>query len=289
MTTKKFLIVYKKSAYQTYFQEYRDPVYRRLSKSGDKVLAHIKRSHGTHYESVRLVERVLKKNGIRYDKKPRGQKFNPSSYSLVLSVGGDGTFLDAARHLKNTPILGVNSDTNHSVGKFCSVNLDSFGKVLASFLAGRMRTRKIHRLQISVNQRPWPYPVLNDLLVCHSSPATMSHYFLTIAGHSEQQRSSGLWIATAAGSTGAIKSAGGKRLPLESSLFQYMPRELFEGHGIRSALRGGVLRPGTKVSLVSQMQKGAVYVDGAHNRVPWGYGDVLTVKPSKYPLHFLTA
>lgn len=284
MNIKKALIVYKKSAYQTYFQEYRDPVYRRLSKKGDKILAHIKRSHGMHYESVRSVEQILKSKNVSYDKKPRGQRFKGDKYDLVISVGGDGTFLDAARHVRKTPLLGVNSDIHYSVGRFCSTDLASFEKVFNRILRGRASFQKINRLQISINGKPWPFPVLNDLLACHSSPAAMSHYVIRIGAISERQRGSGVWIATAAGSTGAVKSAGGRVLPFGSDNFQYVPREIFEGHGVRPRLRGGVLKPSQHIVITSQMQPGMLYVDGAHTRIPWRFGDILTVKPSKYPL-----
>jgi NAD+ kinase len=206
---------------------------------------------------------------------------------LIISVGGDGTFLDAARNAKKTPVLGVNSDIHYSVGQFCSTDLGSFKRALNGIVSGKTAAKKVHRLQISINGKAWPYPVLNDILACHSSPAAMSHYVIKINSISERHRGSGVWVSTAAGSTGAIKSAGGKKLGLEDKKFQYMPREIFEGHGVKSRLRGGILGSNQKVTLTSQMQKGVIYIDGAHTMIPWRFGDVLTIKLSKYPLQFL--
>ena len=115
----------------------------------------------------------------------------------------------------------------------------------------------------------------------------MSHYNLQIDGRSEQQRSSGVWLSTAAGSTGAIQSAGGKKLPFNSAQIQYMPRELFEGHGVKYKLRGGVLPPKQKIRVISQMQEGAVYFDGAHMKSSLDYGDILAISPSRYDLRFI--
>ena len=108
MKIRTALVVYKKSAYQTHFREYRDPIYRKLTRQGDKLLAHIKGSHDVHYRSIRRVEEALKKRCIRFNLKSRGQKFIGDRYDIVISVGGDGTFLDAARRTLRTPILGVN-------------------------------------------------------------------------------------------------------------------------------------------------------------------------------------
>ena len=77
--------------------------------------------------------------------------------------------------------------------------------------------------------------VLNDILVCHHNPGAMSRYFLTVEGTREEQRSSGVWIATAAGSSGGLHSAGGKVLTQKSKEFQYRPRELYRGKNILSS------------------------------------------------------
>ncbi len=37
---------------------------------------------------------------------------------LVVTVGGDGTMLDASHRVRETPILGFNSDPDRSVGYF---------------------------------------------------------------------------------------------------------------------------------------------------------------------------
>ena len=49
-----------------------------------------------------------------YDCLYRGELTSVAGYDLVLSVGGDGTFLEVARHAPDVPILGVNSDPERS-------------------------------------------------------------------------------------------------------------------------------------------------------------------------------
>ena len=269
MTSKRILVVYKTSAYQ----------------SG---LKHLRRSHDIHYRTLAVVEKTLKAIGFDFKRLPRGRKFQGRHYGLVLSVGGDGTFLDAARYLETTPILGINSAPGHSVGRFCSAHPADFEKTLDTFLRGKLKTRPIERMEVRVNGKAWRHPVLNEILVSHAVPAAMSRYHLTIGSQSEAQRSSGIWISTAAGSTGAIKSSGGKVLPLFSKQFQYLPREIFEGHGARVRLRGGLLPAGhPTVTVRSQMREGRLYLDGAHQWLPFCYGDVLKIFPSKCPLRIV--
>ena len=132
-------------------------------------------------------------------------------------------------------------------------------------------------MRISVNGKTWKHPVLNDALVCHTVPAAMSRYLLTVGKTTEAQRSSGLWISTAAGSTGAVRSSGGLELPIFSTRFQYQPRELFEGHGARYKLKGGALSENERLKVVSQMHEGRIYLDGAHVCLPFEYGARLDV------------
>ena len=222
---------------------------------------------GKTHESAHELRQELESHQFIFDER------NPD---IVLSYGGDGTFLEASHAVIHKPILGVNSDTNHSVGKFCNATKDNFERLLNAILSGRFKRRKLDRLKIRVNGKLAYDFILNDVLICHASPAAMSHYILHVGSVQEKQRSSGLWISTAAGSSGAAHSAGGRVLPLTSHKVQYRPRELYEGRGVRYRLKGGVTSLHKPFSVISRMQEGMIYVDGAHKKIPFHYGDKLT-------------
>ena len=271
------MIVAKKSAYQTYFNEYQERPLRKLVRKGDKALLHIRRSHLVHYQMLSHVKAALKKRKIPARVCFRGEFFNPKKYDLVISVGGDGSFLEASHKLDHQLIVGVNSDKKHSVGNFCSVDRGNFERRLDDILGGNFEIKRLNRLDIRLNGKPLGFFVLNDILVSHVCPAGMSHYILKIGHSRERQRSSGVWVSTAAGSSGAVHSAGGKLLPEVSRKIQYVPRELFEGHGQRYRLTGGVLPEGAGLCLISQMQEGMLYLDGAHHPLPFEYGDQIKI------------
>lgn len=277
MPIQKVLIVAKKSAYQTYFNEYQERPLRTLVRKGDKALLRIRSSHNTHYETLSYVKSVLKKKRIPTHVCFRGEFFNPEKYDLVISVGGDGSFLEASHPLKAQRLLGVNSDKRHSVGNFCAADRRNFEKNFDRILCGNYQIKKLNRLSVRLNGKPLGFFVLNDLLVSHACPAGMSHYILKIGARKEHQRSSGVWVATAAGSSGAAHSAGGKLLPETSKKIQYIPRELFRGYGQRYRLTGGILPEGTVLSIISQMQEGMLYLDGAHHSMPFEYGDEVKI------------
>lgn len=290
MIIRTALLVYKQSAYESYFGRYRRAEVSRLAQSGDRQLGRIRRSHDRHYGSLVAVQRSLEGQGIRCRRLLRGRSFDERAYDLIVSVGGDGTFLEAARQVRTRLLIGVNSDTSHSVGRFCYCDAAGFEGALERVLRGKAPIRAVRRLEVRIDGRKVLSPVLNDILVGHAVPAAMSHYVVTLGRTRERQRSSGVWICTAAGSTGACRSAGGRVLPVHSPVVQYVPRELFEGHGVRYRLRGGALpRDLSGLVIESQMEEGRIYADGAHRSTPFRFGSRLTLRSVPTPLRIVHA
>ena len=284
MDPKNILVFYKASAYEIYFLNH-------LSRLGKKikpfVLKHIRRSHKAHdehYASLKKIEQILKKFKVPYAKRCRGKVFDRSPYDLVITVGGDGTFLEAARGIDKQMVIGINSDPDHSVGKLCVADVRSFEKIWQRIRGGRFKICSLQRLRLKLEGQKNFFEVLNDILVCHKNPAMMCRYYLQIKGKGETQQSSGIWISTAAGSSGAIQSAGGKLLRTDGKKFQYMPRELYEGNKGHYHLRGGVLNSRENISITSLMTGGMIFIDGAHLAVPFEYGSTLTISFSPRPI-----
>jgi NAD+ kinase len=216
----------------------------------------------------------------------RARQLDFAPYSLVVAVGGDGTFIEAARRITTQPVLGVNSDPKRSLGVFCATTGDEFHRYLPELRRRRPRLRQLTRLDLHVNGQLYPFRAINEILLAHQSPAAMSRYVVETGGHSEAQRSSGIWVSTAAGSTGAIHSAGGTVMPMRSQRLQYRPRELFHpaagDRGYR--LTGGILRRDETITLHSRMREGMVFIDGPHLRCPLPFGNRLQLTRSAHPL-----
>ena len=198
-------------------------------------------------------------------------------YALVVSVGGDGTFLEAARAV-NVPILGVNSNPSRSEAVFCAANAESFSKLIRKALKGTLPVLLLRRLQARLNGRKLKPLAINDMLIVHDHPATMSRYRLRVGSSKEFQKSSGLWVATAAGSGSAVLAAGGQRLAWTSKKYQYRPRELYQGRLSGGKLTGGLLDASRSVNLTWLMRRGNIFVDGSHVRIPLGYADRVEIR-----------
>jgi NAD+ kinase len=131
--------------------------------------------------------------------------------------------------------------------------------------------------------------VLNEALFCHAIPAATSRYLVTFNGRTEEQRSSGVWVCTAAGSTGAARSAGGRVLPFASAKLQLVVREAYlelRRHPRPEPLQLSTLvfEPPESLLLTSKMADARLYLDGPYRQMPVGLGDRVVCSISDEPL-----
>ncbi|MBP9733968.1 MAG: NAD(+)/NADH kinase [Candidatus Omnitrophica bacterium] len=283
-TVRNVLVVAKKSVYEIYFVKRLADGAPHPSRPSTKLLNAFRISHDAHYQALQAIRQALDSLKVRYCMIDRNRDIPADLYDLVVTVGGDGTFLSASSQVHKELLLGVNSNPKVSVGRFCTATRSDFSRILKTVLNGKAPLREMSRMDLWLNGQFTGVRALNDLLICHISPPAMSHYSLKIQGRTEDQHSSGVWVATASGSTGAIQSAGGRPLPLRSKALQYRPRELYVKHGRAYHLKGGVLPEGAPLMFHSKMEDGMVFVDGTRAKLPFCHGDVLEVRPSKFPL-----
>jgi NAD+ kinase len=235
------------------------------------------RAHDAHGRSLRAVREALKERGIPFSEADvglEGARFHQllGAADLVVPVGGDGTVLAAARATRGATVLAVNSAPGDSVGHFCAADAMGFPVLLDAVLAGRRRPKRLARLEVALPGRVLPERALNDVLVAHACPAATTRYALHLGTRSELHRSSGIWIATAAGSTAGLGSAGGRAMSLRSRALQYRVRELYREPGRRYELTHGFVAPGRSLEVVSRMPEGRLYLDGWRTEHAFPFG-----------------
>lgn len=237
-----------------------------------------------HHKAIRLITTFLTKNHLSYSLKWRGDKINFDNFDYVITIGGDGTFLEAARNVNTQVIIGLNSTPSYSVGKLCLANALRFSEIWEKIKRGKLKMIKLERLRLIYAHSSAPINCLNDILICHSIPAAMSRYSLRINNIEEVQDSSGIWISTAAGSTGGIHSAGGTILPMTDKHLQYLPRELYNGRIKKNVLKGAVISARSKIVVTSFIKEGVIYIDGSHLMLPFSFGEKIKINRSPTPL-----
>lgn len=285
MKLAKVLVVYKKSTFQLQALEHKEPRFIRLMEQGHASLARVQTAHAEHYDVLERLTADLKARGIEFDQVARADLDDRvANVDLIISVGGDGTFLDASHTVKDVPILGINSARSSSFGHFCLGNETNFAELLDKITADAIKPERLVRLQLACSGSLIPELVLNEVLCAHSNPAGTSRYFIEMDGKVEEQRSSGIWIGTAAGSTGALKSCGGKIMDITERKYQYVVREPWTRPGQKFAFTGGILNEDQTLKVVSQMRTGSLFLDGQHIDYSFGLGEELTISVSPHDL-----
>lgn len=281
-------LVVKRTTYRKLVVEVHDPLVARLLKRNDPTVRRLKQSHEDHESTLDEVEAAIDALGADIVFRGGPRALIPPRTDLVITVGGDGTLL-AASHLLGAgiPLLGVNSAPGNSVGFFCGAVKGTVKTTLAAALAGRLRATELTRMRVDLNGKCLHARVLNEALFCHDSPAATSRYILRLPSGEEDQRSSGLWIGPAAGSTAAQKSAGGKVLPLTSDRIQYVVREPYTPAGERFRYARGLVAAGERLVLLSKMREGKLFLDGHRIVHSVRLGDVLTMRRSSETLTVL--
>jgi len=265
----KILIVYKKSFLESHGAE------KGLGQLDAADRERLVRADQENRRALGDLTAHLARRGIAPDAVSRGSIAARRRYHLVISLGGDGTFFAAARYLKDVPILGINSDPANSLGLWTCADRTNFREPLERALAGRLRACRIHRMSVLINGKAVREQAFNDVLIAHKNPAAMTRYHLSTGASMEQQRSSGVWVSTAAGSTAGIRSAGGRRMPITSKRLQYLVREPYAWPQRRYRLSRGFT---TDLGLQSLTLGVGLWIDGSRVRYDLGLGDRVTLR-----------
>lgn len=137
---------------------------------------------------------------------------------LVISLGGDGTLLRAARIVgyQEIPILGLSYG---HLGFLTAASPDDTDilSVVSDALAGEMHVSRRATLAIEVfahadegEEQTLDTFALNDLALTRGPLSDMVEFTITVSGHRiDRLRGDGVVVSTATGSTGYALSAGG--------------------------------------------------------------------------------
>jgi len=246
----------------------------------------IEEAHEDHLGTLATIRAALGRLGCASRVVRSMDGLDTGRYDLVLTAGGDGTVLYASHHVDATPMLGVRS-SSHSAGYLTGATRKDVERKLSSFLEGRLSSTLLQRMAVLVGDRLRHDKVLNEALFSHPNPAVTTRYVLVVDGRSEEQMSSGLWVGPAAGSTAAIRSAGGRTLSPTSRNLQFVVREPITRPRMHAGMTRGLIPPGSELAVANKWQPARLYLDGPHSVIPVRPGQMVRMRLSDRPLTLL--
>ena len=162
-------------------------------------------------EAIRLAEAAASffaENGIGTERLERDSE-DGRGMDLILTFGGDGTFLSGARIAvkHDIPVLGINVGT---VGFLTEEEPEQLQECLKSILAHDYRMEERAVLEVRNPQTGEMFTALNDAVVTRGGFARMIQVECTVDGELYSRiMADGIIAATPTGSTGYSLSAGG--------------------------------------------------------------------------------
>jgi len=199
--------------------------------------------------------------------------------ALVVTLGGDGTFLAGGRLAapRGIPVLGVNLGR---LGFLTEVEAEQLEDGLVRFLEGKYRTEERTVLQVTLSRgsRALARAIgLNEVVLDHSGEARMLRVEIDVGGQAVGViDADGVMVSTATGSTAYALASGGPILEPTLRDLVLVPMNPFA-----LTVRPIVFPPGQHISLSVVRGPGEMRIDGGRSGRAVETGD--TVRCGSHP------
>lgn len=218
-------------------------------------------------------------NGLRPEQQPSGLiEGTCFDADIAISMGGDGTFLEAARRVadKNIPILGINTGR---LGFLADVSPEDMESTIDRIYRGMYTTEERSLIRVETEGNPlqgYPY-ALNEVAVLKRDNSSMISIRVDVDGeYLATYQADGLLVNTPTGSTGYALSVGGTIMTPQADIFGVTP---VAPHSLN--IRPITLRDTAVITLSvsSRSHNFLVAVDGRSETCPEGTRLILRKAP----------
>lgn len=206
--------------------------------------------------------------------------FDPAFCPAVMVIGPDGLVANAAKYVRDVPIIGVNPDPKRNDGILLPFSVTEARAAVQRVIKNSARIREVTLAEVQTNDGQQML-AFNEFFVGAGSHVS-ARYTLEHQGKAESQSSSGLLLSTGAGSTGWLSSvfnmatgvsrflgaddASPPSLNWEDRRLLWAVREPFVSRHSSAESIAGYLDEGDQLVVSSQMPTGGViFSDGVES------------------------
>jgi NAD kinase len=183
-----------------------------LENLDKKKFNNIHDDHQRHYSACDLLFDNLEKNNLKFDsiKDKQIQETNFEDYQIIITLGGDGTFINSCAKISSQKIVGINSEPKKSVGglaKFVPSDIISLCSKIAN---GKLQIDNWDRLSAKINGQELPFWAINEILISKPNIYQTSKLHIKVGNTEGFCYGNGIIVATQRGSTAFYHSASGE-------------------------------------------------------------------------------
>lgn len=229
--------------------------------------------------------------------------FRFGEHDIVVTLGPDGLVVNTAKYLERQPIVACNPDPTRVDGILCTHSVRGLGELLRAVVAKKRQVREVSMARATL-QDGQTLDAFNDMFLGVATHVS-ARYRISVGGRSERQSSSGILVATGAGSTGWMSSVlrgsfavarafgaepnGTQERRWEDPTLVYAVREPFGSRITGTDIAYGSLAAGQTMTVESQMTEGGViFSDGIEkDYLAFNSGAVATIGLSPRKAHLV--
>ena len=264
----RILVALKRSKWERDLNRFGSPAaVRRLYDIQNDAYERIFSSHERQLETIRAIRHAIPNATFVNREDLPNAAFR--DFDCVVSIGGDNHFVYVSGFLPTgVPIVGINSDPLTSHGSLLHFSAASF--VEGIHTGGRhIITEQWNRISCQIEtldgEKTHTHASTSEISVRNAFPDLISRYIIRLERVTlEEQKSSGLILATGAGSTGWYRNCHSMAeqndvvFAKDAPFFRTIARELGATH--RYQLRTAQVNEGEVLELVSEMD-GQISID----------------------------
>lgn len=268
------------------------------SQSNELAFAEYEREDEVYQSSIDFIRREVDL-GYPLTIVPRQHvpNFDFASVVVVIVVGRDGLVANVAKYAMGRPIIGINPDPKSIDGILVPFEARQVRTALQKVLSDSALVRDVTLARATMNDGQTML-AFNDFFIGRNSHAS-ARYTLNAGGCSESQSSSGVIVATGAGSTGWLSSVFNMTngvnhwmgsSPLSSPMMRWEDRKLawvvrepFRSKHSSAEKVAGMITESEAITVASLMpEAGVVFSDGIEDDfLEFNSGNTLTVEVAK--------
>lgn len=183
-----------------------------LENLDKKKFDNIHNDHQRHYNAYDLLIDNLEKNNLEFDsiKDKQIQETDFEKYKIIITLGGDGTFINSCAKVKFQKIIGINSEPKKSIGGLAKFVPSDIITLCSKIGKNELEIDRWDRLCAKINGQELPFWAINEILISKPSIYQTSKLQIKVGNTSGFCYGNGIIVATQRGSTAFYHSAAGE-------------------------------------------------------------------------------